>query len=146
METLYSFRYHKKNNLNKENQVVIKMDIEGWEWGVLQNLDSNKLEIPVIVIEFHIMSVTSLKELVFFPYYFYKRRKIIENLLKSYYIFHLHVNNYKYSFFKNFTFPWLWEVSLVKKSYFYDMISSDVSRLNQINCAEKEDFQYPFIK
>lgn len=122
------------------------MDIEGWEWGVLKNLDSNNLEIPLIVIEFHIMSVTSLKELLFFPFYFYQRLKIIKNLLRSYYIFHLHANNYKYSFFENFTFPWLMEVSLVKKSYYYNVISIDISRLNQMNCPEKDDFQYPFFK
>jgi hypothetical protein len=88
-----------KYNISFSNQTIIKMDIEGWEWGVFEKFDFKNKNIPLITIEFHFMSINSTKELIFFPFYFYKRYKTIQKVLDHFYIFHLHANNYRYVFF-----------------------------------------------
>jgi len=135
-----------QNKKIQNKQIVIKMDIEGWEWGVFNSFRFDKYDIPIIVIEFHMMTINSFNELIFFPFHFYKRMKTLKLILEKYYIFHEHANNYQYSFFKGFTFPWLIELTLIRKSNFYDLISSDINKMNQVNCNHKPDFQYPFIK
>jgi hypothetical protein len=135
-----------QKNINLKEQIVLKMDIEGWEWGVFNNFEFHKYNIPLIVIEFHMMTINSLTELLFFPFVFYNRYKILNNILKHYYIYHQHANNYQYSFFKKFTFPWLIELTLVKKSYYFNSIKKEIEEMNQINCNEMADFQYPFFK
>ena len=59
---------------------------------------------------------------------------------------HLHANNYGYTFFNNFTFPWLCEMTLIKKDSFLENYIFDVKSLNSINCNDRTDLQYPFIK
>jgi hypothetical protein len=135
-----------QKNISKKEQIVIKMDIEGWEWGVFKGLNFEEYNIPVIVIEFHMMTINSISELLFFPIHFYNRLKTINRILDYYYILHEHANNYQYTFFKNFTFPWLIEVTLVRKSLYFNDIQDDIRELNQINCENKADFQYPFFK
>src|SRR5579863_3009498 len=103
-----------ENKIEIEKQIVIKMDIEGWEWGVFERLSFKDYDIPVIVMEFHMMALNSMSEWILFPYHFWKRLAILRKILNEYYIFHLHANNYSYTHFKNFTFPWLFEITLVK--------------------------------
>ena len=57
------------------------MDIEGWECGVLKKLQDELPNIPVAAIEFHVMETTSRLQMIFFPYVFWQRLKIIEKPL-----------------------------------------------------------------
>ncbi|MCC8423974.1 FkbM family methyltransferase [Mucilaginibacter sp. UR6-11] len=134
----------KENSIEK--QIIVKMDIEGWEWGIFNKLNLIKYDIPVIVIEFHMMELTSIYHWLFFPYHFWKRLNILRKILNQYYIFHLHANNYGYTQFKDFSFPWLCEMTLVNKKLFYDEIISETKILNTINVKERVDIQYPFFK
>lgn len=121
------------------------MDIEGWEWGIFDKINFDDYNIPIIVIEFHMMTLNSISQWLFFPYHFWKRLTILKKILKNYYSFHIHANNYGYTHFNNFTFPWLFEMTLVKKDLFFNEISKDISSLNSINCNDREDIQYPFF-
>ena len=103
---------------NKTTDIILKMDIEGWEWGIFEKTNLNKYNIPVIVIEFHFTTMNSFYEWLFFPYFFYIRYKTLKKVLNKYYIMHMHANNYGYTFFDNFTFPWLCEMTLIKKDSF----------------------------
>lgn len=136
----------KDNHVNEEKKIIIKMDIEGWEWGVFERLSFKDYDIPVIVIEFHMMALNSMSEWMLFPYHFWKRLVILRKILNEYYIFHLHANNYSYTHFKNFTFPWLFEITLIKKRLFFNEILYDINNLNIINCNDREDIQFPFFK
>lgn len=136
----------RENRIEKDKQIVIKMDIEGWEWGIFDRLNFDDYNIPVIVIEFHMMTMNTKSEWLFFPYYFWKRLSILRKILKNYYIFHLHSNNYGYTNFKKFSFPGLIEMTLIKKRLFFDEISKDITNLNSINCKGKVDIQFPFFK
>jgi hypothetical protein len=135
---------NKLPNLNTD--IILKIDIEGWEWNIFENFDFKNYKIPVIVIEFHFLSMNSIYEWLFFPFYFYKRYKILKKVLKKYFIMHLHANNYGYTSFKDFTFPWLCEMTLIKKEPFLEEYISDVKKINTINCKNKIDIQFPFYK
>jgi hypothetical protein len=129
-----------------EKEIILKMDIEGWEWGVFNKVNLEKYNIPVIVIEFHFMTLNSFSEWILFPYHFYKRLTILKKIFKNYYIFHLHANNYGYTYFKYLTFPWLCEMTLIKKNLFLHEITNDINVFNSINCNDREDKQFPFLK
>jgi hypothetical protein len=131
---------------NENSEIILKIDIEGWEWGIFENFDLTKYNISVIVIEFHFLTMNSILEWLFFPYFFFKRYKILKKILKKYYIMHMHANNYGYTLFNNFTFPWLCEMTLIKKDPFLQNYISDVRNLNSINCKDRIDIQFPFIK
>jgi hypothetical protein len=129
-----------------EKQIIIKMDIEGWEWGIFDKLNFDDYNIPVIVIEFHMMTLNTKAEWILFPYYFWRRLTILKKILRNYYVFHLHANNHGYTYFKCFTFPWLFEMTLIKKELFFDEIKKDIDSLNSLNYKERKDVQYPFLK
>jgi len=136
----------RENNIEKDKQIVVKMDIEGWEWGIFDKLNLDDYNIPVIAIEFHMLTLNTISEWLIFPYHFWKRLTILRKIFKRYYIFHLHANNYGYTGFKSFYFPWLFEITLIKKELFFDEISRDINALNSINCKDREDIQFPFFK
>jgi hypothetical protein len=133
--------------IDKRKTVFIKMDIEGWEWGVYDRLDLDRFDFPVIVMEFHMMSINRKTEYFTFFRDFFKRYQILKKILKSYYIYHLHANNVVYTEFKNFYFPWNFEMTLVNKKLFYDEVSKEITTLNRSCIPGKPDIQYPdFMK
>ncbi|MGB2868813.1 MAG: FkbM family methyltransferase [Bacteroidota bacterium] len=143
---LYSFDEILKDlKINSQGQLILKMDIEGWEWGALESLDYRNLDIPVITAEFHATVMNSRLEMLFFPYFFVQRYFIFKKLLKEYYLFHLHANNYRYTNFGNFHFPWYWEATLVKKSLFIGSIAKDVRSFNKSSFENNADYQFPFL-
>ena len=133
-----------KNIISRE--IILKMDIEGWEWNVIFNTNFSKFDIPIIVAEFHVMTINTIHEFLFFPFHFYKRYKAFQKLKEDYYIFHLHANNYRYSFFKHFSFPWCFEITFVRKTIFLKDFEKDILNLNFINCLDRKDIQFPFFK
>lgn len=120
------------------------MDIEGWEWEVLYNTKLNNYDIPIIVAEFHVMTINTIRELLSFPIQFIKRYKAIKKLKDDYYCFHIHANNYNYTAFKSFLFPWCFEMTFVKKTIFFGQVKDDIDKYNSINCPDRVDYQFPF--
>lgn len=72
-----------ENGHSNENNMILKMDIESYEWDVLQNLPiKNLLQFKYIVGEFHFFSSGKIN------YY-----KILKKLQETHQIFHIHCNN-----------------------------------------------------
>jgi hypothetical protein len=95
----------RKLDLDYKKKYILKIDIEGWEWGVLSDLDLKCFNIPIITIELHFFPLIGKKETLLLPYLFYKKYKILKKILGSFYLNHLHANNYQYLNFKSFRFP-----------------------------------------
>ncbi len=140
-----SFNQIFKNlNLSSSKKYILKMDIEGWEWGFLAKIDMNKFDIPIITVELHFLPLISIKETLLLPYMFFRKYKILEKLLSFFYVYHLHANNYHYLTFKKFRFPSYIELTLINKKIFFDHISNEVKQFNRATISDKEDFQFPF--
>jgi hypothetical protein len=132
--------------LNRQQKCILKLDVEGWEWGVLSGLENRKLNIPIIIVELHFFPLTKKRDTLFLPFYFFRKYKILKKLLKKFYIYHLHANNYEYLNFKNFKFPTYVELTLINKELLLSRIIDDVKLFNEPTFSTKEDFQFPFFK
>lgn len=143
---LYTIQSIVKNcNIPANSKFIVKMDIEGWEWEFLSRKDYLKYDIEVISIELHFLSLGSVKKVLFFPYYFYKRYRSIKELRRYYYIFYIHANNLHYCKFKKLIFPSLLEVTFVKKSLFESTINTEIKSISPPNIKNRLDIQYPFL-
>ncbi|MCW3092032.1 MAG: hypothetical protein JWP81_3101 [Ferruginibacter sp.] len=131
--------------LSYEHQYILKIDIEGWEWEFLAEVDFESLDIPIIAIELH-FSPFPRPIAMNLPYTFYKNKyKILKKVLKQYYIHHVHANNDHYTEFDEFVFPTFLELTLIRKNIYHKEIISDIRRFNEKpNKINKPDFQYPF--
>jgi hypothetical protein len=130
----------------KNRQIILKMDIEGWEWEVIYRNKFKDYDIPIIVAEFHVMTINTINEFLFFPIHFYKRYKAFQRLKDDYYIYHIHANNYNYSIFPEFVFPWCFEITFIKKTLFLDQFKNEISSVNSVNCPDRTDYQFPFVR
>jgi len=135
----------KKLDLDNTYKYILKVDIEGWEWEFLSEVDFEILNIPVIAIELH-FSPFPRSMRVSLPYTFYKNKyRILKKLLGHYYIHHIHANNQHYTKFDRFNFPTFLELTLIKKSIYHEEILNDIQTLNKKpNKSDRPDFQYPF--
>ena len=136
----------KQANVSPASKIVLKIDIEGWEWPTFEYLLRNNFKLDLIIVEFHFLLFNNLLEKVLFPVYFIKRYNIFKKLLSRYSIFHIHANNYRYTFFKDFIFPEVIELTLISNDNFIKDFIKEVKELNSPNCFDKIDIQYPFIK
>lgn len=135
-----------KLELDREMVYILKIDIEGWEWSFLSNLQSLGLNIPVITIELHFLPLCTKSETIFLPFMFHKKLKVLRKLLEQFYLFHVHANNYHYVELNDQVFPTYVEVSLVRKEIFRENVIKDISVLNKPTDPNKKDIQYPFKK
>lgn len=79
-------------NANSHDRIILKLDIEGCEYRILDALEDNLLsKIDCIVCEFHSFESIILREEIM-------QRKIIKKLLEKFYCVHLHPNNGKRPF------------------------------------------------
>lgn len=119
------------NKHDDEKGLILKIDTEGAEWDTLSNCNEKIFEIfSQIVVEFHWVKEDNEFQ-----------KTLLEKLLKFYYIFHLHGNNWVGS--KN-GIPEVLEVSFVRK----DLINNaeveksgfPVKNLDYVNCPYRGDF------
>lgn len=136
-----------KLDLNEKYKYILKIDIEGWEWEFLSEVDFEMFDIPIIAIELH-FSPFPRSISVILPYTFYKNKyRILKKLFRHYYIHHIHANNDHYTKFDKFNFPTFLELTLINKTIYRNEILSDIAMLNKKpNRSHKPDYQYPFKK
>lgn len=120
-----------QNGHDNKKEMLLKVDTEGAEWDTFLNCDEKVFEIfSQIVIEFHWMKEDDGYQ-----------KSVLEKLLKFYYIFHLHGNNYAGQ--KN-GIPEVLEISFVKKSLIdnpeVEKSSFPVENLDYTNCSYRKDF------
>ena len=135
-----------KSGIQRNQKIILKIDIEGWEWSFLENINCEEFNFSLITMELHFFPLTSKKETLFLPWEFTKKKKLLEKLLKSFYIFHIHANNYEYISFTEFSFPTYLELTLIKKNDFIAEIQKDIKSLHSPTIPENTDIQFPFQK
>jgi len=100
------------DNLDQESRIILKIDIEGAEWEVLDSLNRNALDrIDQMVIEFH-----GLFEIVRNQIKFQSALKSLRFLSRDFYTINVNVNNWgNVQVLHGLTFPDVIEVSYLRK-------------------------------
>jgi hypothetical protein len=127
------------SKLKTESKIFMKMDIEGFEWKVLGDLNSFDLlkNIDQIVIELHIKYLLG-KSKFWLPIELIKRYFILKKLKKYFYFYNINANNVcGYIHFSSFIFPNVVEVSMVNKNFNNNFLSL----LNQPSDPTIQDIQ-----
>ncbi len=136
----------KKCKFDYTKKYSLKIDIEGWEWDFFKKLNLKQFVIPIITIELHFLSLTTKRETLLLPFMFYQNLKILQKLKESFYIYHVHANNYQYINFNNFNFPAYVELTLVNKQFFLNDITNEIKSLHTPTLHDQPDHQFPFIR
>lgn len=123
----------KENGHSNETNMILKMDIESYEWDVFQNLPiSNLRQFKYIVGEFHFSSSNYLK------YY-----NILKKLNETHQIFHIHCNNCgRIISLNGYSICSLMEISFIQKEgygFTEDNNIYPIEGLDFKNCKKKED-------
>ena len=123
----------KENGHSNENNMILKMDIESYEWEVLQYLPiKNLLQFKYIVGEFHFSSSAKVN------YY-----NILRKLQETHQIFHIHCNNCgEIIKLDGALICNLLEISFVQKkgyNFFEDRNIYPIKGLDYKNCPKKKD-------
>ena len=128
------------NGHSNETNMILKMDIESYEWDVFQYLPINNLrQFKYIVVEFHFSSSNHLK------YY-----NILKKIMVTHQIFHIHCNNCG-SIIKldGYSICNLMEISFIQKEG-YEFVKDNniypIEGLDYKNCKNKIDSSYLIIK
>lgn len=124
----------KINNLNPK--ILVKMDIEGDEWDILNEMDINHFKelIHTLVIEIHINEDTNINILI--------------KLFKCFDLIHLHLNNCSKTFLSCGT-PKVLELTFINKKYTNNLQIDDqkypIDFIDYKNCPENVDLKIPWI-
>ena len=124
------------NGHSNETNMILKMDIELYEWDVFQNLPIKNLrQFKYIVGEFHFSN--SNKE---------KQYNILKKLLTTHQIFHIHCNNCGVIIkFDGHYICKLLEISFIQKEgyeFIEDSSIYPIEGLDYKNCKNKEETSY----
>jgi hypothetical protein len=131
------------SGIDKNNKIFMKMDIEGYEWNILNDKSSFEIlkNFDQIVIELHLKYLLG-KSKYWMPFELIKRLLILKKLKKHFNFFNINANNVcGYINFSTFIFPEVIEVSMINKNYTSNMIN----KINQPSDPTLENIQY-FIK
>ena len=107
----------KLSKIKLESKIFMKMDIEGFEWKILEDSGSFDLlkNFDQIVIELHIKYLIG-KSKFWLPLELIKRYIILKRLRKHFYFYNINANNVcGYIHFPTFIFPNVVEVSMINK-------------------------------
>jgi len=123
------------NKLTNFKKILLKVDIEGSEYEIIDEILENHKKIKMILIEFHQID---LKEEIFID--------CIKNLLNKFYIVHLHGNNHCSK--SETGIPIALEITLINKEYYPQQISYERNfprdNLDFPNNPHKEDISFSF--
>lgn len=99
------------DGLPRDENVLIKMDIEGYEWEILANFDWSQFpQVNQLVIEFHglLQKAKTFQSL--------SMLQVVEGLTKTFQVVNFHANNYgDFECFLNIPLPDVIEVTLVRR-------------------------------
>ena len=133
----------KENGHSKEENMILKIDIESYEWEVLHDLPINIMkQFKYIVGEFHFNEKDELK------YYntIMELYSILKKLQVTHQIFHLHCNNCGEIINLNkFKICSLLEISFIQKegyNFTKDYNNYPIENLDYKNCENRPDLSY----
>ena len=101
----------KKSGCEESENLILKIDIEGGEWEILEETESKFLEkFNQIIIEFHDVDLND-------PI----KKNVLEKIRLTHSIIHINPNNYsKITSFEGYLFPNILEVTYVKNQLLHD--------------------------
>ena len=110
-----------------DNEIILKIDIEGDEYSILANIsDKNLKKIRILVIEFH--DLRNLRNNSFLSFF----EKIFSRIDSSFYPCHLHINNSsKIKKISNLKIPDMIEMTFIRKDRITNF-SNEFSKLPHI--------------
>ena len=125
------------NGHSKEKNMILKMDIESYEWNVFQYLPFKNLrQFKYIVGEFHFSNSRKIQ-------YYYN---ILKKLLETHQIFHIHCNNCgRIIKLNGYAICNLLEISFIlKEGYTFadDENIYPIEGIDYKNCIKKKDISY----
>ncbi len=131
-----------KVDYNKNNDLLLQIDIEGDEYSVINALDEETIKkFRIILIEFHQLHY------LFDDYMFEKINDAFKKILKFFYCSHIHPNNDVDFIFKeqNIIIPPVLEFSFLRKDRgkILDNELSFPSKIDQPNNSKKRDIILP---
>jgi hypothetical protein len=99
------------NQHQKEDSIIMKMDIEGAEWPVFYDIKENIiLKFSQIIVEFHGLEHSHSTR------HLRRYLNVLEKINKTHQIIHIHANNYgSMSLISGFPVPDTYEISLVRR-------------------------------
>ena len=122
-------------NINLDLNNFIKMDIEGFEWEVIEHNLNDLITFDNFILEFHFYERPP-NQIFLFPFTLYKRLKLLRNLKRYFDVYNVHFNNGpRIIKFSNFLFPECVEVSFINK------LNPKLKSLNKTNDSQKDDYQ-----
>jgi hypothetical protein len=124
-----------------ENELILQMDIEGFEWEVLSNVSDAYLErFRIIVLEFHRVP-SLLNSYVFINHH----TRLVERLTRTFQVVHLHSNNSSgLTEYMDVKIPNAFEVTFLRRDritqeYGFSKIPHPLDSLNDRN---KKDIEF----
>lgn len=100
----------KSNGHSKKEGMILKMDVEGCEWGVLDNIsEETLLRFDQIVLEIHFLLTLQNREQIL---------RSLKKLSHTHEVVHIHANNTcKVMYVNGYVMPDVIEVSYVRKGF-----------------------------
>lgn len=126
--------------LPESDDYILKMDIEGWEWEALADVDVNLLErFSQIIVEFH----------DFHKYFAELNVDVILNVLRklnvNHFVVNVHANNFgKFAIIGNHPLPDILEVTYQRKSLQSESFINDYSLVNSPNTMSQPEIVLRF--
>ena len=128
-----------------EERIILKFDIEGYEWKIIKDIKNTKNNIPYILCELHFKKTFNIFDKLFYPITLYRRYITLKKLLKNYHITFINTNNIYYNEFTDFIFPNLLELTLVSKQEVDNYYIIKSTGLNYKSDIHKNMYNYPFL-
>ena len=125
------------SNLNFSQIEILKLDIEGCEWDVIDSDIEFIKEIPQLIIEFH--DLDKITNPIIADYYL----KVFSNLLKYYAPFYLSPNNYSgWQYVDSSLWPFTLEMGLISKKLINRSLETQL--FNRVKFNKDQSFNWPF--
>lgn len=136
------------NRVNTSKDLILKMDIEGSEWDLLDNINSSILNnFKQMVIEFHLCRKFLLPER--FKYEEYQKAiRVFNKINETHYPVHAHLNTWGSLFYyAGQIVPNTFEMTYIRKDMVddvYDRIRSDAEMLDSPNSELHNNIFFPY--
>jgi hypothetical protein len=131
-------------DMGDHERIAIKMDVEGWEWGVLRAVDFSALDVDLMVLELHFFFEMTRWQRRLYPLFLWQRCRTLSRVLRSYAIVYSHANNYHYKELAGYRFPEFLELTLVSRRFLKQLAFEKSTALHVVNLPENPDFQFPY--
>jgi hypothetical protein len=113
-------------NIPAENDLLLKIDIEGWEWEVLNSISETEIcRFRQIIGEFHGFNNGMNLEII---------NQVLSKILRNFIIVNTHANNWgKYDIIKRLPVPDVIEITFIRKDSYESPSNADENQLQKFN-------------